>query len=115
MSSLVSLLEREGRERGLLGDGESLSAEGAFALVRDMPYRRASSRRPEAIVEEWQRDLLREALSACRYLSGAGAGIAGDNVHYTGSRRRIPGISRRSLADVGGRPVPFQMCIRICG
>ena len=54
MSSLVSLLEREGRERGLLGDGESLSAEGAFALVRDMPYRRASSRRPEAIVEEWQ-------------------------------------------------------------
>ena len=54
MTSLLSLLERESRQRGLLPDGESLSAELAFALVRDMPYRRASSRKPEAIVEEWR-------------------------------------------------------------
>ena len=53
MTSLLSLLERESRGRGLLSDGESLSAPRAFALVRDMPYRRASSRKPEAIVEEW--------------------------------------------------------------
>ncbi len=51
---LVSLLEEEGRKRGFLGHDEPLTAERAFALVRDMPYRRASSRRPEAIVEEWQ-------------------------------------------------------------
>ena len=54
MSSLLSLLEQESRSRGLLDDGEALSAGRAFALVRDMPYRRASSRKPEAIVEEWQ-------------------------------------------------------------
>ena len=54
MTNLLSLLERESRERGLLSDGESLSAERAFALVRDMPYRRASSRKPEAIIEEWR-------------------------------------------------------------
>ena len=54
MSSLLSLLERESRDRGLLSDGESLSTERAFALVRDMPYRRASSRKPEAIIEEWR-------------------------------------------------------------
>ena len=54
MSSLLSLLERESRERGLLANQESLSAERAFALVRDMPYRRASSRKPGAIVEEWR-------------------------------------------------------------
>ncbi len=54
MTILLSLLERESRERGLLSDGESLSAEQAFALVRDMPYRRASSRKPEAIIEEWR-------------------------------------------------------------
>ena len=54
MGNLVSLLERESRQRGLLADGECLTAERAFGLVRDMPYRRASSRRPEAIVEEWQ-------------------------------------------------------------
>ena len=54
MTSLLSLLEQQSRERGFLFDGESLSAERAFALVRDMPYRRASSRRPEAIVDEWR-------------------------------------------------------------
>ena len=54
MSSLVSLLETESRKRGLLSPGESLTVERAFELVRDMPYCRASSRRPEAIVEEWR-------------------------------------------------------------
>ena len=54
MTSFLSLLERESRKHGLLSDGESLSAARAFALVRDMPYRRASSRKPEAIVEEWR-------------------------------------------------------------
>ena len=53
-TSLVSLLEEESRRRGLLAEDQRLTAEQAFALVRDMPYRRASSRRPEAIVEEWQ-------------------------------------------------------------
>ena len=54
MTRLSSLLERESRKRGLLAADESATAERAFAIVRDMPYRRASSRRPEAIVEEWQ-------------------------------------------------------------
>ena len=54
MASLLSLLEQQSRERGFLADSESLTAERAFALVRDMPYRRASSRKPETIVEEWR-------------------------------------------------------------
>ena len=54
MISLLPLLELEGRRRGLLAGEDSLSAERTFELVRDMPYRRASSRKPEAIIEEWQ-------------------------------------------------------------
>ena len=54
MTGLVSLLEKQSRRRGFLAGDEGLTAEWAFALVRDMPYRRASSRRPEAIVEQWQ-------------------------------------------------------------
>ena len=54
MTTLLPLLERESRRRGLLPAGEPLTSERAFALVRDMPYRRASSRKPEAIVEEWR-------------------------------------------------------------
>ncbi len=54
MTSLLSLLEQESRKRGFLSGNESLTPELAFALVRDMPYRRASSRKPEAIIEEWR-------------------------------------------------------------
>ena len=54
MTTILSLLERESRARGFLSKDEALTAERAFELVRDMPYRRASSRRPEAIVEEWR-------------------------------------------------------------
>ena len=54
MSQLTPLLEIESRKRGLLAADEPLTPERAFALVRDMPYRRASSRKPEAIIEEWQ-------------------------------------------------------------
>ena len=54
MTSLLSLLEQESRKRRLLSGKESLTPEQSFALVRDMPYRRASSRKPEAIIEEWR-------------------------------------------------------------
>ena len=54
MSGLLSLLEQEGRGRGFLAYGEPLTRERASSLVRDMPYRRASSRRPEAIINEWR-------------------------------------------------------------
>ena len=54
MGTLTALLEREGRKRGLLACAETVTAEAAFALVRDMPYQRASSRRPESIIAEWR-------------------------------------------------------------
>ena len=54
MSALLALLEREGRRRGHVAPGATLDAGAAFALVRDMPYQRASSRSPEAIIEEWR-------------------------------------------------------------
>ena len=54
MSALIALLERESRNRGLLAPAAPLTPEKAFAVIRDMPYRRASSRRPAAIIEEWR-------------------------------------------------------------
>ena len=54
MASLLSLLEQESRRRNLTAGGENLTAASAFALVRDMPYQRASTREPEAIVREWR-------------------------------------------------------------
>ena len=51
---IVSLLLGEAVSRGLLASETDLSPASAFALVRDMPYRRASSREPEAVVREWK-------------------------------------------------------------
>ena len=50
MKNLTELLELEGHKRGLIASDQTLTAESAFALVRDMPYQRASSRRPESII-----------------------------------------------------------------
>lgn len=54
MPTLLSLLEQESRRRNLIAGDENLTAASAFALVRDMPYQRASTREPEAIIEEWR-------------------------------------------------------------
>lgn len=54
MENLTAFLEQEARKRGLIAADEKVTPASAFALVRDMPYQRASSRRPESIIEEWR-------------------------------------------------------------
>lgn len=54
MTTLTTLLEQAARARGLMAAGDPLTAPAAFDLVRDMPYQRANSRGPEAIIEEWR-------------------------------------------------------------
>lgn len=54
MPTLLSQLASSARERGLLAPDADLDAAAVFALVRDMPYRRASDRRPETIIREWR-------------------------------------------------------------
>ncbi len=52
--NLLDLLADEAVRRGFLSPNAKIDAAGAFALVRDMPYRRASNRRPETTIREWQ-------------------------------------------------------------
>src|SRR5665811_2349532 len=49
---LLPLLREEATRRGLLQADVRLDAERVFALVRDMPYARASSREPEVTLTE---------------------------------------------------------------
>ena len=51
---LVPTLKAAAVHRGLVAPGASVDAATAFALVRDMPVRRASSRDPEHTIAEWQ-------------------------------------------------------------
>jgi hypothetical protein len=48
------LLKSEAARRSLLDSSAEIDPATAFALVRDMPYHRASDRRPETIIAEWQ-------------------------------------------------------------
>ena len=54
MGKLLSMLEAEGRKRGLIRSGQTVDAKAAFALLRDMPDQRASTREPKAIIQEGQ-------------------------------------------------------------
>ena len=52
--SLLSSLKAEAIKRGLIDPATEIDAGTAFLLVRDMPYQRASDRRPETIIAEWR-------------------------------------------------------------
>lgn len=54
MGKLLSMLEAESQGRGMVQPGQTVDAKAAFALVRDMPYQRASDRAPESIIREWR-------------------------------------------------------------
>lgn len=52
--SRLSVLKEEAEKRGLASTGAQMSAADVFALVRDMPSQRASTREPEVILREWR-------------------------------------------------------------
>lgn len=52
--TLLSLLQSEAVKRGLLESDSEIDAAKAFMLVRDMPYVRASDRKPVTILLEWR-------------------------------------------------------------
>lgn len=51
---LLSKLKSEAVRRGLIDPATEIDAALAFTLVRDMPYRRASDRRPKTTIAEWR-------------------------------------------------------------
>ena len=63
MGKLLSMLEAESRKRGLIRSGQTVDAKAAFALLRDMPYQRASTREPEAIIQKGGALALENAIS----------------------------------------------------
>ncbi len=54
MGTLTALLQQEGRKRCLIASDGPVTVASAFALVRGMPYQRASSRLPESTIREWR-------------------------------------------------------------
>lgn len=63
MGKLFSMLEAESKKRGLVRSGQTVDAKATFALVRDMPYQRASTREPEAIIRSGGAPALKNTIS----------------------------------------------------
>jgi len=51
---LLNKFKSEAVKRDLIHSQDELDPALAFSLVRDMPYRRASNRRPETTITEWR-------------------------------------------------------------
>ena len=66
MGKLLSMLEAESRNRGLTRSGQTADAKAAFALLRDMPYQRASTREPEANIQEGRAPALENTISCIK-------------------------------------------------
>ena len=51
---IIEILKSKAVAKSLLEPNSEIDLEKAFQLVRDMPYARASSRKPETIIQEWR-------------------------------------------------------------
>ena len=54
MGTLLERLYAAAAQRDLLEPGTQIGLVEAYTLVRDMPYQRASDRRPETLIDEWR-------------------------------------------------------------
>jgi hypothetical protein len=52
--SLIDLLQAAALQRGLIDPQALIGPAEAYSLVRDMPYQRATDRRPETLIAEWR-------------------------------------------------------------
>ena len=108
MAGLLALLERESRDRGKLSEEEALTPETAFALVRDMPYRRASSLQPEAIIRDWRgtcsgkhyllADVFRESALESQVVMGTHRFTVENTQHFPAELRYI--VKKNPVPDV---------------
>ena len=104
--SLTGDLKAAAVARGLFPDDRPVTAPAAFALVRDMPYERASSRSPAATIAEW-----RGTCSGKHYLLNAlftelGLQTALLACTHEFTPETAPWLPPQLLAEVARAPVP---------
>lgn len=102
---LLEKIKAKAVERGILTQEDEITPEKAFALVRDMPYTRASSRNAETIIQEWRGTcsgkhyLLKELFTELGYTSRL---IACTTVAHI-DPKDVKGKLRRLLKQSNGR------------
>ena len=103
---LLPTLRAEAERRGLIEAGEALDAARAFALVRDMPYARASGRDPETTIVEWRGTCSGKHYLLKALLEELGLGVVLIAALHEYTAGNAPWLPPELRATVDERPVP---------
>jgi hypothetical protein len=92
--------------RGLLEGDTRIDAALAFALVRDMPYERASDTQPETLIEEWRGTCSGKHLLLGQLLAELGHDSLLMTALHEFTPRNSPWLPPHLLAEVERAPLP---------
>lgn len=106
MPLLLPLLTDEARRRGLLDEGERVTAAVAYRLVRDMPYRRASDREPETVIREWRGTCSGKHYALKAIFEELGLPVTLIAVTHEFTAENSPWLPPHLLTEVSYAPVP---------
>jgi hypothetical protein len=103
---LLAAFRRAAVDRGLLDANVRIDAALAWALVRDMPYERASDTGPETLVDEWRGTCSGKHLLLARLLGELGHGTMFMTALHEFTPANSPWLPPDLLAEVERAPVP---------
>ncbi len=92
--------------QGVIDAGTRIDDALAFALVRDMPYERATDARPETLIEEWRGTCSGKHLLLAALLRELGRDSLLMNVLHQFTPQNSPWLPPHLLAEVQRAPVP---------
>lgn len=106
MPHLAAQLRAAAIQRGVLDASASLSVGEAVRIVRDLPYRRASDRRPETVIEEWRGTCSGKHYLLAQVLEELGAGVMIIHATHHFTEENSPWLPPDLLDEVRRAPVP---------
>lgn len=106
MPPLAPKLRAAAIQRGVLDASASLNVAEAVRIVRDLPYARASDRRPETVIEEWRGTCSGKHYLLAQVLEELGAAVMVIHATHHFTPENSPWLPRDLLEEVRRAPVP---------
>lgn len=106
MPHLAAQLRAAAIQRGVLDASVNLSVGEAVRIVRDLPYRRATDRRPETVIKEWCGTCSGKHYLLAQVLEELGAGVMIIHATFHFTEENSPWLPPDLLDEVRRAPVP---------
>lgn len=106
MAPLAPKLRAAAIQRGVLDASATLDVAEAVRIVRDLPYERASDRRPETIIDEWRGTCSGKHYLLARVLEELGASVIVIHATHHFTPENSPWLPPDLLAEAAREPVP---------